>query len=231
MRKEMRSAIAMVGLLALLDAGALGSLAGQEVGSGFQSWEPVVVEFTGSFSPDASDSGSLPRRDYRYEGTAFGGIVLGTAGAWVGWNVAMGCPTMPGARCEPDRLGNAIAVGLVGAAVGSGLGYVVGRLSSKPYPNQSLAADSSGIRIAQNSVTAIPESTRRVAGYQHWKGAAIGGTAGALLGALLGARARTGCSDCDMDDGDVVKATLVTAGIGGAFGFLIGLASPKDESP
>ena len=70
---------------------------------------------------------------------------------------------------------------------------------------------------------------RRVAGYQHWKGAAIGSAAGAVLGALLGARARTACSDCDMDGGDVVKASLVTAGIGGAFGFLIGLASPRYE--
>jgi len=35
----------------------------------------------------------VPRRDYRYEGLAFGGIVFGAAGAWLGWN--LGCPVRP----------------------------------------------------------------------------------------------------------------------------------------
>jgi hypothetical protein len=111
----------------------------------------------------------------------------------------------------------------VGAALGSGLGYLVGRLSSKP------AAGPPSPPLTPDSKSLIPDSTRRLVGYQHWKGAAIGASSGALLGALLGWRARSGCSDCNMTGSDVVKASLVTAGLGGAFGFLIGLASPKYE--
>lgn len=37
-------------------------------------------------------------------------------------------------RCGTDRLGNAVALGLVGAAVGGGVGYLAGRLSSQPAP-------------------------------------------------------------------------------------------------
>jgi len=52
----------------------------------------------------------VPRRDYRYEGLLIGGLALGADG----------------------ELGRAVAVGLVGAAVGGGLGYLIGRLSGKP---------------------------------------------------------------------------------------------------
>ena len=183
----------------------------------FHSWEPVASGPVPGFERSEQDTVPLPRRDYRYEGLAFGGMTFGAAGAWVGWNVSHACPTVPGARCEPDRLGNAVAVGLVGAAIGGGLGYLVGRLSSKPYPRQSLATESG----VPDSMPLTPDSTRRPVGYQHWKGAAIGATSGALLGALLGLRGGS----------DVVKASLVTAGLGGAFGFLIGLASPKYEAP
>jgi hypothetical protein len=109
----------------------------------------------------------------------------------------------------------------VGAALGGGLGYLVGRLSSKPHPSI----------LRKTQVPDSIASTRRLAGYQHWKGAAIGATSGAVLGALLGLRARTACSDCNMTGTDLVNVSLVTAGLGGAFGFLIGLASPKYESP
>jgi hypothetical protein len=219
----MRRTIGVIGLVGLLVLGVVGSLDGQQIGPTFQSWEPVPSEHVREFRVEAQDTLPLPRRDYRYEGLAFGGIVLGAAGAWVGWNVAAACPTVPGAQCEPDRLGNSIAAGLVGAALGSGLGYLVGRLSSKP------AAGPPSPPLTPDSKSLIPDSTRRLVGYQHWKGAAIGASSGALLGALLGWRARSGCSDCNMTGSDVVKASLVTAGLGGAFGFLIGLASPKYE--
>jgi hypothetical protein len=221
----MRRGTGLIGLLALIDLGICGSLAGQQIRPTFQSWEPVAAEFARGFRPAMHDTLPLPRRDYRYEGLAFGGIVFGAAGALVGWNVGTSCPTVPGAQCEPDRLGNAVAAGLAGAAIGGGLGYLVGRLSSKPYPDQLHATQPA------DSMQLIPDSTRRVVGYQHWKGAAIGAAGGALLGALLGSGVLSRCSDCDNTDSDVVKASLVTAGLGGAFGFLVGLASPKYESP
>ena len=76
----------------------------------------------------------VPRQDYRYEGLALGGVAFGALGAWVGSQTTAACPTQPGVDCRPDRLGNALAVGLIGAGVGGGLGYVIGRLSSKPDP-------------------------------------------------------------------------------------------------
>jgi hypothetical protein len=221
----MRHVISLIGLFGLFGHLGLGSLAGQQIEPALQSWEPVSSAYVQEFRADTQHTFPLPRRDYRYEGLAFGGIVFAAAGGWVGWNVAGACPTIAGGRCEPDRLGNAVAVGLVGAALGSGLGYLIGRLSSKPDPNQ-LPATRRG-RASPDSTALIPDSTRRLVGYQHWKGAAIGAGSGALVGALLGLRARTGCSDCNMTGSDVVKASLVTAGLGGAFGFLIGLASPK----
>ena len=210
-----------LGVAGLVIPGVSCSLAAQQITPmAFHSWEPVTSEPVPAFERAEQDAVPLPRRDYRYEGLAFGGMVFGAAGAWVGWNVAHACPTVPGARCEPDRLGNAVAVGLVGAAVGGGLGYLVGRLSSKPYPLQSLTTESGRISLVPDSMPLTPDSTRRLVGYQHWKGAATGATSGALLGALLGLRAGS----------DVAKASLVTAGLGGAFGFLIGLASPKYAS-
>jgi hypothetical protein len=219
----MQRAVSLAGVIGLLNLALPGALPGQQIRPTFQGWEPVAAEFAPGLGRSGQDTVPLARRDYRYEGVAFGGIVFGAAGAWVGWNVAAACPTVPGARCDPDRLGNAIAAGLVGAALGGGLGYLVGRLSSKPYPNHLPATEPARLSV-------VPDSTRRVVGYQHWKGAAIGSAGGALLGALLGLRARSGCSDCNLTGSNILKASLVTAGVGGAFGFLVGLASPRYES-
>ena len=75
-----------------------------------------------------------------------GGLALGALGAWIGSRITLGCPTEPGVRCDTDRLGDAVALGLVGMAVGGGVGYLVGRLSPKratapPYDAAPLGAD------------------------------------------------------------------------------------------
>ncbi len=201
------------------------SLAAQQLKPRFVRWELPVTQLSSTEPLDTDRRGTVlvPRRDYRHEGLAFGGIVFGAAGAWIGWNVAVGCPLVPGADCQPDRLGNAVAVGLAGAAVGGGLGYLVGRLSSKPYPNQPAAAE-------PLRPSFIPDSTRRRVGYHHWEGAAIGAGAGALLGTLLVLGACISCADCNLTGGDFLRGGLGGAGLGGAFGFLVGLASPKYES-
>jgi hypothetical protein len=77
------------------------------------------------------------------------------------------------------------------------------------------------------SLLVIPDSVRRKVGYQHWKGGAIGGSVGALAGLLLTAVASNKCYDCGSTDSAVLEATLIGAGLGGAFGFLVGAASPK----
>jgi len=73
---------------------------------------------------------------------------------------------------------------------------------------------------------AIPDSIRQRVGYQHWKGAAIGGGLGALAGLAL-ALAAGQCDDCSSDSPNAGIVTLTGAGLGGAFGFLVGLASPR----
>jgi hypothetical protein len=79
----------------------------------------------------------------------------------------------------------------------------------------------------QKSLLVIPDSIRRKVGYQHWKGGAIGGSVGALAGLALSLVAPTQCADCTSTDSDVLEATLIGAGLGGAFGFLVGAASPR----
>lgn len=74
---------------------------------------------------------------------------------------------------------------------------------------------------------AIPDSVQKKVGYQHWKGAAIGGTLGAVGGVVLAKLARGACSDCPSNDPSVLEVGFVGAGLGGAFGFLVGAASPK----
>ena len=78
-----------------------------------------------------------------------------------------------------------------------------------------------------SGVLAKPDSVRRKVGYQHWKGGAIGGSVGALAGLLLAALAPGRCYDCTSNDSGTLEATLIGAGLGGAFGFLVGAASPR----
>ncbi|HEX6433250.1 MAG TPA: hypothetical protein VFZ87_03380 [Gemmatimonadales bacterium] len=67
---------------------------------------------------------------------------------------------------------------------------------------------------------------RTKVGYHHWEGAATGSGVGAVAGLLIGLAGRYGCSDCPSDP-SLATISLATAGLGGAFGFLVGLASPK----
>lgn len=73
----------------------------------------------------------VPRGDYRYEGLAIGGIPLAILGAYMGSRTESACPTVPGADCTRGSVGDAITLGLVGGAIGGGIGYVIGRLSPK----------------------------------------------------------------------------------------------------
>jgi hypothetical protein len=77
------------------------------------------------------------------------------------------------------------------------------------------------------SLATVPDSLRRKTGYQHWKGAAIGGSLGALGGLGLALLAHGQCTDCPPDTPPIGEVTLIGAGLGGVFGFLVGLASPR----
>jgi hypothetical protein len=128
----MHRVLLLTGLL-LVQALTLGA---QQNPRTFEAWNArdAAGPATELSAPLRLKSVQVPRRDYRYEGLLVGGVAFGAVGAWLGSRITEACPTEPGVDCSPDRLGNAVALGLVGAAVGGGLGYLVGRLSSKPSP-------------------------------------------------------------------------------------------------
>jgi hypothetical protein len=73
----------------------------------------------------------------------------------------------------------------------------------------------------------LPDSVRRTVGYQHWRGAAIGGGVGAALGSAFAFGLAGRCADCTVSTWERVQAALLLTGAGGVLGFLGGLASPK----
>jgi hypothetical protein len=126
-----------IGFLTLL---AAPSLRAQRAAASFEQWEASQVAAAGG-QPSAA---VVTHRDYRHEGLAVGGLALGALGAWIGSRLTLACPTEPGVRCDTDRLGDAVALGLVGMAVGGGVGYLVGRLSPKRSTGASLRRSPSG---------------------------------------------------------------------------------------
>lgn len=194
------------------------SVTAQQTAEPFARWEAAIGQRSG-------DSLQFSRGDYRYEGLAFGGLVFGALGAWLATrDFTGGCLQEPGIGCDrsENKVGRGIVGGLAGAALGGGLGYLVGRFSPKK-PRPGLVPQ----QPAQ--LPTVPDSIRMRVGYQHWRGAGVGLAIGAGVGALLGAVAPYGCSDCDPPSrGEtIVTLGLLGAGTGGLVGFLAGLSSPK----
>ncbi len=69
--------------------------------------------------------------DYRVEGTVFGALFLGALGTWMGTEACKYQmePLEPGAGGSSQCSG--LTVGLAGAALGGGLGYVLGWIMPK----------------------------------------------------------------------------------------------------
>lgn len=202
-----------------------GFLSAQQIPPSFARWHPGTLAAGESTQNTALQAGAarFHQDDYRYEGLIFGGVALGVLGAWVGSQISAGCPLEAGNDCGTNEVGNAVALGLAGAALGGGLGYLVGRLSPKRPPPVIVP------QVPAPGSLEIPDSVRLRAGSQHWRGAAIGAGIGAVLGGILALIADAGCSDCTTTTGDRVKAALVVTGGAGLAGFLVGLASPKYE--
>ena len=218
----MRTGLACV---CLLHVGGGVTLAAQQRAAPFLRWEASAPTPEPSTSWRAPQEKSTAAGDYRYEGLALGAVGFGALGAWVGSQISPACPLEPGGPCYTDRVENAVALGLVGAAVGGGLGYLVGLLSPK---RPSLA----GTEPPALDLVTVPDSVRMRTGYQHWRGAAIGlaigGAVGALTGAVGGAIGE--CDDCSRQPSagnGALTVGLIGAGAGGVLGFLAGLSSPK----
>ena len=189
-----------------------GGLAGQQIQPPFARWQAETLSVSAA---------RLHQDDYRYEGLIFGGVALGVLGAWVGSQISGACPLGSGSSCGTDRVGNAVVLGLGGAAIGGGLGYLVGRLSPKrPVPPIIF-------REQSEDPAGIPDSVRLRAGYRHWRGAAIGTGVGVVLGGALALMAGGGCADCTITTWDRAQAALMVTGAGGLVGFLAGLSSPR----
>jgi hypothetical protein len=195
------------------------TLPAQQAAAPFARWEAPAM-------PAPPDSLPAQRGDYRYEGLAFGGLVFGALGAWLGSRDYASCALEPGGGCSGnnDKVAGAVALGLVGAAVGGGLGYLVGRFSPKKPRPDSLPTMSA-------KLATVPDSLRIRVGYQHWRGAGMGLAIGTGIGVVTGAllSTLTTCDDCrEASAGEAaVMLGLLGAGAGGVVGFLAGLSSPK----
>jgi hypothetical protein len=84
-----------------------------------------------------------------------------------------------------------------------------------------------GNRSPRPSGALLADSVRQKVGYQHWKGAAIGAGVGAVLGSALAFGLAGECADCTVTTWDRAQGVLLITGASSAFGFLVGLASPR----
>jgi hypothetical protein len=211
---------------ALIEALVAAPLLGQHARVPFEQWEAS----SGLVAPAVPRTGAEPapevvrQRDHRYEGLLVGGLVLGVAGAWAGSQISGGCALSPPDSCYNDRVGSAVALGLLGAAVGGGLGYLVGRLSPKVPARDSMWP---GQRLGS---AGVPDSVKQRVGYQHWRGGGLGLVIGAAVGVASGAILDGRCDDCSRQGSGALTGGLVGAGVGGLLGFFAGLASPRYQA-
>jgi hypothetical protein len=204
-------------LVSLLHVSAGSSLLAQWRTAPLVDWEPPAFATESSSSRAAAARNSEGLGDYRYEGLAIGGLSFGAWGVWIGSQISAACPLEVGAPCDTGKTEDAVALGLAGAVLGGGLGYLVGRLSPKRPPRIET-------ELPALELVTVPDSVRKRARYQHWRGGAIG----ALTGVLGHAVAR--CDDCGQElsvASTALTTGLVGAGAGGVLGFLAGLSSPK----
>jgi hypothetical protein len=100
--------------------------------------------------------------------------------------------------------------------------------SGMVWTRETAPALSGDYRYKGRQLPTVSDSIRRIAGYQHWRGAGLGLAIGAGFGTLFGLVVPLECDDCQVRSrGHMWTAGLVGAGTGAVVGFLAGLASPK----
>ena len=99
----------------------------QSLPTGFTAWRPELRSDTHASSISQS-SGLTNFSDYRIEGTLLGALMLGGIGLWIG---SEACSNQRQPTGSSTSSCSATPVALVGATVGAGLGYLLGRQISK----------------------------------------------------------------------------------------------------
>jgi hypothetical protein len=214
---------AVVGLL--IQVLATAPLSGQQANVPLERWDVSSVWVAPAVMGTGAERDTMlaPRRDYRYEGLLIGGLAVGVAGALVGSQISGPCALSSGNSCHNDKVGTAVGLGLLSAAVGGGFGYLIGRLSPKVPTRDPLLTGRGSLGSAS-----IPDSVRQRVSYQHWRGGALGVAIGGAVGVVTGALLLNGhCDDCSRQSDGALTGGLVGAGAGGVLGFVAGLASPK----
>ncbi len=122
---------ALVSLVGLVSASALQAQRPSELGS---DW---TFKVQSGLSERASRFLVLSRAkvgDYRFEGTVVGALVLGALGGWIGSESCNNQPTPVASGAGSGCAGAALTVGFVGAVIGGGIGYLLGRGTPKYHP-------------------------------------------------------------------------------------------------
>jgi len=122
---------ALVSLVGLVSASALQAQRLSELGS---DW---TFKVQSGLSERASRFLVLSRAkvgDYRFEGTVVGALVLGALSGWIGSESCNNQPTPVASGAGSGCAGAALTVGFVGAVIGGGIGYLLGRGTPKYHP-------------------------------------------------------------------------------------------------
>ena len=98
-----------------------GVLSAQHLQQRFPQWSPTIIAQTRA--PSLREGASA---DYRTEGMIVGAAILGGIGYWIGHAACKGQPVPLGPNSR-DCTSDGLVVGLVGGALGAGLGYLAGR--------------------------------------------------------------------------------------------------------
>ena len=101
----------------------------QRLSLDFPAWRPHVVATSSVDHHVARANLQTKFPDYRLEGTVLGVVLLGGLGLWMGTEVCNNQPQPVGSGGGSSC--SALPFALVGVAVGGGVGYVLGRITSK----------------------------------------------------------------------------------------------------
>jgi len=101
----------------------------QRLSLDFPAWRPHFVANSSVDHHVARANLQTKFPDYRLEGTVLGVVLLGGLGLWMGTEVCNNQPQPVGSGGGSSC--SALPFALVGVAVGGGVGYVLGRITSK----------------------------------------------------------------------------------------------------